>query len=756
MPVPPALALRSQGAEGEGAKAAGDELKIAAAPAAGAKGVAQSAGVDLSYVIELLKGAMKTKGIPVLGLENLPRISPLVLKDDSAVGDIYITPNPDEEGTFSILHVVDVRSEANPRIVRAKELCVVSGQGEVLQGRRLQQHAFVLDFSEYPCFKIGNSRITTAAPATGVGKAEGEISIAVGPDTMAEVKRLFERCHDPSDTEVGALELTFDPLDTAYYHFVDTSNRAVIFREQINDLTGGEVITDRGVNLVVEGQGYFVPYVNLTKIRVVAAAPQTTREEGAGKQDLQQLEIAAGNQFVEDVDAAKAAAHERIESGDLMLPDAQPQAPRETAETRARDQAAGAEFAADVMAGESGDRGENIVNAPATGVDASEADVTRVIDTLSGMFNNPDQLLAGNTAHLANQALTQEQISDVCVGINVRENLMPYWVLTSRRDVPGSSVLLHGVSAPSGIADIIRDCGYERVSITVDSFLIRDEAQHGDLAFVMTNLAAITDFANRKGSGECVLKLQNSAVAIRRLQDVINGGATIRLISFSNPNFHPNFISSRILVTEEDILAQRQDLLSRRAGSAPAPAAGLQVTLALSPEEIANVTAKVEALRETLPIIMIYKGATNPYYGERPLELYDEGFSFGIPGTSEREQVFYEDLAYCGADARKLAADQKVLIIANSPEEAEAEKAKIAGFGDAGYKPENIKTAASPEGVRAAIDEVGEFDFVIRVGVISYEAELQGLALPKVSMEDDKNMFKLRRRLIDATLASSV
>ena len=97
-----------------------------------------------------------------------------------------------------------------------------------------------------------------------------------------------------------------------------------------------------------------------------------------------------------------------------------------------------------------------------------------------------------------------------------------------------------------------------------------------------------------------------------------------------------------------------------------------------------------------------------------------------------------------------------MLIIANSNEEAEAKKSEITGLDGMGYKPENIKTAASADEVSAAIAETGEFDFVIRVGVISYAAELQGLALPKVSMEYTADQLELRKRLTDATLASSV
>jgi len=172
-----------------------------------------------------------------------------------------------------------------------------------------------------------------------------------------------------------------------------------------------------------------------------------------------------------------------------------------------------------------------------------------------------------------------------------------------------------------------------------------------------------------------------------------------------------------------------------------------------------QVAVAVEELRKTLPIVMIHKWNFSVVdYGEGPFRYYDEGFSFKWINSFERQQVFYEDLAYIGTDVRMQAVNKKVLILANSKEEAEAKKVEIAALEGIGLKSDNIRTAASIEEVRIAIAEVGKggFDFIVRVGTISYESQFQSLSLPKVSMEYDSDQFKLRKRLEDATLASSV
>lgn len=175
--------------------------------------------------------------------------------------------------------------------------------------------------------------------------------------------------------------------------------------------------------------------------------------------------------------------------------------------------------------------------------------------------------------------------------------------------------------------------------------------------------------------------------------------------------------------------------------SAAAPAGRLSVDVPEDIREEVEVTAKVvEALRETLPIIIISKS--------------------GVRYAESRDQVDYSSDLYFNADVRQLAAEQKALIIADTNNEQEAKDAQqeILDLEGTGLKPENIRIATSLQQVKDAIAEVGEFDFVIRVGdKISYEAELQEVGLPKISMQyDNADQFRLRNLLTDATLASAV
>jgi len=180
-------------------------------------------------------------------------------------------------------------------------------------------------------------------------------------------------------------------------------------------------------------------------------------------------------------------------------------------------------------------------------------------------------------------------------------------------------------------------------------------------------------------------------------------------------------------------------------GTAPAAgaaAAGLSVTL---PADIAaEVTAKVEALRATLQTIEIKKDGAIVYHGVKVrISISDLASPDG-------------KIAYIGANVSKLAADKRVLLIANSEIEAKAKKVEIVALEGTGLKPDNIVIATSPEEVKAALAQPGGIDFVIRVGVISFEAQLRVLSLPKVSMEYSDDQIELRKRLTDATLASSV
>jgi|GEM_PF-5023553 len=172
------------------------------------------------------------------------------------------------------------------------------------------------------------------------------------------------------------------------------------------------------------------------------------------------------------------------------------------------------------------------------------------------------------------------------------------------------------------------------------------------------------------------------------------------------------------------------------------------------PADIANdVIMSVQELRKTLPVIMINREDYTISYSEGPITYSGEGVSYRTSGNIESQYISYKDLEYLGTDVRTLAVNKKVLIIANSNQEAEAKKAEILKLNDMGFLPDNIKIAGSRKELEASISEE-EFDFVIIVDKILYD--LQGLSLPKIFMEYRPDELQLRKRLEDSTLVSSV